>query len=168
MDEIEACQVYAGGAAGGVACAMCRAGSTSGSWRKGWALGPSNDAWANLCNRWAVRGGLGLGRGGREGGWLGDRRSCAVRDGRQSDATLSRGAGKVAAQGMICGCGQLTGPYSAGLDQVRAAMGQSGSPGSAPRSGAHREAPAGQTARGQPWLAERQAARQHRLLFQRE
>lgn len=67
MEEIEACQVYAGGAAGGVACAMCRAGSTSGSWRKGWALGPSNDAWANLCNRWVVRRGLGVGRGGREG-----------------------------------------------------------------------------------------------------
>ncbi|KAL6785971.1 hypothetical protein ACKKBG_A00880 [Auxenochlorella protothecoides x Auxenochlorella symbiontica] len=55
MDAIDPAQIYVGGAASGVACATCSATSTSGSWRKGWALGIGGDAWANLCNRCGQR-----------------------------------------------------------------------------------------------------------------
>ena len=41
--------IYLSGSAVNVRCANCHETTTSGSWRRGWELGPESNA--NLCNK---------------------------------------------------------------------------------------------------------------------
>lgn len=41
--------IYVSGSAVNVRCANCHETTTSGSWRRGWELGPESNA--NLCNK---------------------------------------------------------------------------------------------------------------------